>query len=156
MEVGLVGKDWQPTNWAKRQFESDTSTARVQKYRASKSEEKEEISDTDTDTERNVTCNVSETFHETLPHDTWAEWIERRKARRWSCSKAALSRQLKLLEKFDTATQREIIDNSIQAGWQGLFPPKSNGKGRPTRYEELMQRVNPPSGPNPLLIEGKL
>ena len=107
-------------------------------------------------TERNVTCNVSETFHETLPHDTWAEWIEHRKARRWSCSKAALSRQLKLLEKFDTATQREIIDNSIQAGWQGLFPPKSNGKGRPTRYEELMQRVNPPSGPNPLLIEGKL
>jgi hypothetical protein len=43
-------------------------------------------------------------------------------------SPRALKPQLKLLAKFDTDTQREIIETSMQAGWQGLFAPK--GKPR--------------------------
>lgn len=33
MEPGLIDEQWQPVKWADRQFESDTSTTRVQKYR---------------------------------------------------------------------------------------------------------------------------
>jgi hypothetical protein len=33
MEPGLIDENWQPVRWAERQFESDNSTERVQKYR---------------------------------------------------------------------------------------------------------------------------
>lgn len=33
MEPGLIDKNWQPVKWSERQFESDNSTERVQKYR---------------------------------------------------------------------------------------------------------------------------
>ena len=59
MEVGLVLPDWQPRSWDKRQFKSDSVSARVQKFRLRKESE----SDSDTDTESNVTRNVTETLH---------------------------------------------------------------------------------------------
>jgi hypothetical protein len=34
MEPGLIDDQWQPVKWAERQFESDSSTDRVQKHRA--------------------------------------------------------------------------------------------------------------------------
>lgn len=33
MEPGLIDENWQPVRWAERQFESDSSTERVQKHR---------------------------------------------------------------------------------------------------------------------------
>ncbi|HEX7113745.1 MAG TPA: helix-turn-helix domain-containing protein [Steroidobacter sp.] len=91
----------------------------------------------DTDPSRNHkgTVNRAESnieLHETLPRDTWEEWIAHRRERRWPLSPRALKPQLKLLAKYDTETQREIIETSMQAGWQGLFPPKGkkpNGGG---------------------------
>jgi hypothetical protein len=62
---GLVDEDWQPSAWDRRQFKSDVSTGRVQKYRERSSSEssEEELIPLKTDTERNVSSNVSETFH---------------------------------------------------------------------------------------------
>jgi hypothetical protein len=37
MEAGLVDKHWQPLKWDTRQFQSDYSTARVQKFREKRS-----------------------------------------------------------------------------------------------------------------------
>jgi hypothetical protein len=154
-EVGLVDADWQPLGWDKRQYKSDNSTARVKKFRA-KSEEEETKKETDTDTEGNVTCNVSETFqasdatvtsHESLPAETWQEWLSHRKRRRWPCDPTTLKKQLTLLAKFDTPTQREMLDTSMQAGWQGLFPPKGAPKQvrkftRPKTADELEQEAS--------------
>lgn len=169
-DFGLVDESWQPTAWDKRQFKSDGSTERVRKWRSEKSspnpppEEQETEEETDTEGKRCMkqVCNVSETLHlhDTLPTDAWAEWIEHRKARRWTCSDLALKRQLALLAKHDTATQREILDTSIQAGWQGLFEPKGSRKPRPTRYEELMRQAEAPRQVEPselsqFLIGGK-
>jgi hypothetical protein len=67
-------------------------------------------------------------LHESLPRESWEDWLTHRRERRWSMSPRALKPQLKLLAKFDTDTQREIIETSMQAGWQGLFAPK--GKPR--------------------------
>jgi hypothetical protein len=37
-----------------------------------------------------------------------------------------LRAQLKLLRGYDTETQAQMLDQSIQATWQGLFPLKNN------------------------------
>lgn len=37
IEVGVVTDDWQPVKWSERQFESDSSTSRVRKFREKRS-----------------------------------------------------------------------------------------------------------------------
>lgn len=78
-------------------------------------------------------------LHESLPKMAWEEWIGVRRAKRWPCDAVTLRKQLAVLSEYDTESQREIIDKSINAGWQGLFPPKgklrSTFKGAPTTEE---------------------
>ena len=128
-EVGLVRQDWQPAAWDKRQFASDVSTGRVKRFRSKP--QKSEDSDTDTDTEGNVSRNVSPTFHDSLPQTEWQEWIAFRKTKRWPCDPVTLNKQMKVLARHDTATQAAMLENSIQAGWQGIFPPKAGAKPAP-------------------------
>lgn len=71
-------------------------------------------------------------LHASLPVETWNEWLIHRRENRFSMSPRALNKQLKLLARYDAEAQREMIENSIQAGWQGLFPgnkkqPKAAG-----------------------------
>jgi hypothetical protein len=74
--------------------------------------------------------------HESLPLDVWEEWLAHRREKRWTMSPRALKPQLKLLAKYDTETQREIIETSMQSGWQGLFAPK--GKSKPREGQQWM------------------
>lgn len=67
-------------------------------------------------------------LHPSLPADAWTEWLEFRKARRWPCDPTTLRKQLNVLGKHPTETQREMLDTSMQSGWQGVFAPKGNGK----------------------------
>jgi hypothetical protein len=75
-------------------------------------------------------------LHESLPADEWEEWLAHRREKRLSMSPRALKKQLKLLAEYDTESQRKIIDTSINAGWEGLFPLKdklqkhANGSGK--------------------------
>jgi hypothetical protein len=133
IEVDLISARWQPTGWERRQYVSDDSTARVRKFRERQKTllDSDPETDSEADTEGVVTGNVNVTLHETLPSDEWKEWIEHRKRRRWPSDPTTLRKQLKLLAKHDTATQRAMLDNSMQAGWQGLFEPKGNGKAAP-------------------------
>lgn len=76
-------------------------------------------------------------LHASLPATEWDEWMGKRKAKRWPVDELTLRKQLALLAEYDTATQREMINTAIQAGWQGIFPPKLNGHGTaipPKRY----------------------
>jgi hypothetical protein len=160
MEVELIHQDWQPTGWERRQYTSDDSSARVRKFRekqSSKSEEKNTETDSDTDTERVVTATLQVTLHETLPISEWNEWISHRKSRRWPCDPTTLKKQLNLLSRHDCETQRQMLDNSMQAGWKGLFEPK-NGQARKSRYDELMGQRKPaeiPSAAAQFLLETK-
>lgn len=63
-------------------------------------------------------------LHETLPRQSWEEWLEFRRLRKYPLDATTLRKHLKLLAGFDSATQSEIIDASIGSGWQGLFAPK--------------------------------
>jgi hypothetical protein len=75
-------------------------------------------------------------LHENLPRDSWEEWLEYRREKRLPMGPRALKKQLKLLANYDPSTQVDIIDTSINANWEGLFPPKNkpapkvNGNGK--------------------------
>lgn len=67
-------------------------------------------------------------LHDSLPKPEWEQWLERRRKRRWPIDAVTLGKQLEVLSPYDEATQRRMLNDSIQAGWQGIFPPK-NGNG---------------------------
>lgn len=68
-------------------------------------------------------------LHESLPSEEWEQWLSLRRKRRWPVDDLTLRKQLDLLKSYETAIQRQIINASINAGWQGLFAPKgANGR----------------------------
>lgn len=124
---GLIDEQWFPKAWKKRQFESDTSTPRVKRYRERLRIVSKIVTETPSEqsrAEQKKSAVKPLVFHESLPRERWDDWLAHRREKHWSMSPRALNTQLKLLAKFDTATQREIIDTSLNAGWQGLFAPK--------------------------------
>ncbi len=79
-------------------------------------------------------------LHESLPKTEWDEWMQKRKGKRWPCDPLTLGKQLEILAKHDTETQRGMLNNSIQSTWQGIFPPKHvNGQAAipVTRHKEF-------------------
>lgn len=132
---GLIGEDWFPKKWTKRQFESDSSTERVKRFRKRSKEVTAAVSETASEqsrTEQKKTAVSQLVLHDSLPMDSWEEWLAHRREKRLSMSPRALSKQLKLLANYDTPTQREVIDTSINAGWEGLFAPKGKTPIKPT------------------------
>lgn len=93
------------------------------------------LSDSDSDSDKSkrkperAGADAPLVLHASLPRESWEEWLAHRRERRLSMSPRALNKQLKLLADYPTEVQREIIDTSIQAGWEGLFRPK--GKAKP-------------------------
>jgi hypothetical protein len=75
-------------------------------------------------------------LHASLPTDAWDEWIEFRRTKRWPCDATTLKKQLNLLAKHSTDVQREMLDTSINSGWQGVFAPKPTGKPQPPPKRE--------------------
>jgi hypothetical protein len=74
---GLITETWEPTNWDKRQYVSDTSNERVKKYRDKLSSN----TDKDTDTEKKPLqkrkCNVTVTLQQNAKeyfNSFWAEY----------------------------------------------------------------------------------
>lgn len=67
-------------------------------------------------------------LHESLPKESWEEWLIHRREKRMPMDSRTLRMQLNLLAKHPTETQREMIEQAIISGWQGLFAPRVNGK----------------------------
>jgi len=82
------------------------------------------LSDSDANKEKKAAIAAEVVLHESLPKETWEEWLAHRKEKRLTMSPRALKTQLKLLARYDSATQREMIETSINAGWEGIFAPK--------------------------------
>ena len=75
--------------------------------------------------------------------EAWIEWeAYRRIDRGKTITKAAANKQFKLLEKYEPEQQQQIIDNSIQNDYQGLFPLKggSNAAHQRSNKESFAQR----------------
>lgn len=67
-----------------------------------------------------------------INHEAWREWCAFRSQRRKPVSEAAARKQIKLLRKYPANVQQQIIDQSIQNDYQGLFEPKGGGNGQNT------------------------
>jgi len=128
--VGLVSESWQPLNWNKRQFVSDSSTPRVRAFR----KRSRNVPETDqnrteqiqnrTDTEKKKGASAPLVFPNGFAMREWEEWIAHRKTRRWPCDHRTLQKQIDTLNGHGHAEQSEMINRSINAGWQGIFPPR--------------------------------
>jgi hypothetical protein len=64
----------------------------------------------------------------------WSEWVEYRKSKNKTVSKAAATKQFKMLANHPLDVQQQIIDQSIQNDYQGLFEPKGNTNGTANRF----------------------
>lgn len=67
---------------------------------------------------------VGAVLHESLPSEEWEQWLTHRRTKRWPIDAVTLNKQLQELARYDTPTQREMINRSINAGWQGIFAPR--------------------------------
>lgn len=60
-----------------------------------------------------------------LDKEVWEDWKQYKKERKQKFTPLTIKRQLKLLSEHQ-ADHKQIINNSIQNGWTGLFPLKGN------------------------------
>lgn len=80
-----------------------------------------------------------------LPQDIWDDWVADRKERRKPLTARAIKGQWKALADWKAQGQdiRAIIQQSIDCGYQGFFPLKSNGNGSKSASDQayLAQRI---------------
>jgi hypothetical protein len=97
------------------------------------------LSDADADADKDKSAPAALVLHKNLPGEEWREWLAHRRKRRWPLDEVTLRKQLAVLAEHDTPTQREMLNRSIQAGWQGIFPPKD----QPKRVQRPPSRMPP-------------
>ena len=73
-----------------------------------------------------------------LDAETWEQWEQHRKALRKPLTPQARAIQWKKLAEWGWEHQQEIIERSIERGWQGLFPPD---REQPGKRESVLERV---------------
>ena len=70
-----------------------------------------------------------------IPADTWAAFMETRKAKKARSTDYALGLIVKSLERFKAAGHDpvDVLDNSIKAGWSDVYAPKTTAAITPGR-----------------------
>lgn len=143
---GFIEESWNPRNWDKRQRVSDLSAGRTRDYRARMRDGPVTShvtacdaadTDTDTDTQKKKQKKGSALPFELppwLPADVWADWHQYRNSRKgWTAKARELS--LGTLEKLHAEgfCPGEVVNQSIERGWSGLFGTHRNQPTPQTR-----------------------
>lgn len=68
--------------------------------------------------------------------DAWAAWTQHRREIRKKLTPSTIERQAAMLRAYSPDEQRQIIEQSIEAGWAGLFPLKNNNRSTPHETRE--------------------
>ncbi|GAG12860.1 unnamed protein product, partial [marine sediment metagenome] len=63
-------------------------------------------------------------------NDSWEEWIEHKKAKKKKMPDTTIKKQITFLSKYTLDEVKQIIDNSIQNDWAGLFELKNKGSSK--------------------------
>lgn len=71
-----------------------------------------------------------------INNSAWKEWVDYRKSKKKTVSQAAAKKQFKFLTNYALDLQQQIIDQSIQNDYQGLFEPKGNNDGTENRPKQ--------------------
>lgn len=159
-----------PVNWDKRQFISDTSNARVRKYREKKKNGlKQQCNvtgnegvtppDTESDTESDSNTPISPLENpkktksprfdplaakpENVSSEVWAEWIKYRRERKDKTTESTCRAQAKKLSGLSPHDAEAVIRRSIENGWTGLFTEQvTRYANNSTGNKPLIERVN--------------
>jgi len=133
---------------------------KTQKTQQVNSEPKKPDRDTDsdsvTDTDRDKVIDIIE--QHSLLDDSLAqvfqEFIQHRKQLKKPMTKIAISRMISKLNKYDARTAEQMLVQSMENGWSGIFEPKDKDNGKKTRAEQALANIA--SGANKELdkIEG--
>jgi hypothetical protein len=68
----------------------------------------------------------------TINGDAYEEFVEwRKREKKKPVGPIAQKKHFALLSQYPHDVQQEIVDRSINSGWQGLFPPRGGDNGRP-------------------------
>ena len=142
---GLIEEGNQPSAWDKRQYASDSSTARVSAHRERKKRAcnvsvTPPDTDTDTDTEKELPPLPPKGARQSKPKfdpttlcplnvspTTWADWCRHRTEIRKPLTATSCAQQAKTLAGHPAPDS--VIEASIANGWQGLFPERLNHHG---------------------------
>jgi len=134
--VGLVTSTGQPLAWAKRQFQSDSSTSRVRAFRERQRNVSVTPPDTDTDTDTDTEAEKNKTrapAREPPPAgmdaNAWNRWETYRREIRKPIKPASVQAAQRKLAGFG-ADQAAVVEQSIAQGWTGLFDLK-DVRGKP-------------------------
>lgn len=138
--LGLIDEEWHPTNWDKRQFQSDhvdrTAAERMRRYRSKRNvtDVTTVVTATDTDTDTDIRKAKKKAVAvapviQGLDPESWTRWEEYRRKSGKPIKPASLEAAQKKLASFGSS-QAIVVEESIANGYQGLFPPKGNGTTR--------------------------
>ncbi|AZW14227.1 hypothetical protein CS344_20145 [Bordetella bronchiseptica] len=178
MRKEFINSDWTLRNWDKRQYASDSSTARVRRHRE-KSKKATETDETFQERSSNAleqNRTDTEQIKETPPTPRkrgsgfdassielpawldlvdWQSWVADRKARKKPITEEGARRQLKQLADYraDGHQPADVIANSIAGGYQGLFPPRGQIRASPPSRAQAMADWNAELGE--VLAEGR-
>ena len=157
VQAGLIGDDWQPLGWEKRQFQSDSSSERVRRFRERKQQSESRnhdetlqqrfsnVIDTDTDTDTDTEekekekkekppARCSRAHPPQKPDDVdlrvWADWLELRKAKRAPVTQTVLDDAQREAAKAGM-TLEAFLREWCSRGSQGLKAEWLSGKSPP-------------------------
>jgi hypothetical protein len=136
LSKNLIGDDNKPIAWEKRQFDSDTSNARVYKHREKKKllcnvtvaamKRKSNAPETETETE---TEKKKKTV-DGLDPVAWSRWLDYRTSIRKPIKPVSIPAAQRKLAGFGTM-QAEVVEQSVANGWTGMFELKTgDGYGK--------------------------
>ena len=156
---GFIDKDWAVSNWHKRQYLSDSSTPRVQKYRANQALKQDETfqkrevkrSETQNETDQNRTEHSrtekvpppkAPVFEvpDWISKDSWVGFMEVRTKKRSPNTVHALNGIVRELEKIRACgtDPNASLEQSIMRGWSGVFElSNGNGNGKINPLEKV-------------------
>jgi hypothetical protein len=63
--------------------------------------------------------------------DTWHEWVKYRAETKHKLTKTTVIKQINKLAEHPPDTAVAMLNQSIENGWQGIFPLNNNGKKQP-------------------------
>ena len=134
---GLIGVDWQPIAWEKRQYNSDRSAERTRKYRQRQRESEQENTcdvavtsqqrfcdalDTDTETETENTRRTrsrAAVRPDSVPERVWQDFQAIRRAKRTPLTDTALNGIAREASKAGMSLS-DALAMCCERGWQGF------------------------------------
>lgn len=131
-DIGLIDEGWQPINWNKRQFQSDSSAERTRKWRLKRHGDvtvtRQSRAETEQIQNRTEQRKSPPVFLDGLDRDAFQRFTEYRKQIGKPIKTASLEAAQKALAKFG-ADQAAVVEQSVANGWQGLFALKTAPSG---------------------------